>query len=151
MGWDWGWVMTFPLVSSLGWGVEYDRPSLNPFLFFGENFFASCLDIVMVDQNNTRLSAVCWRLRLRLRRWQMLSIWWYAAEERIWQLKFFSSKELDNRIVVARYNYHWILVYELVARFTSTCYCETSQTGTICHKHPSQVSYHVMKRCTCFN
>ena len=38
MGWDWGWVMTFPLVSSLGWGVEYDRPSLNPFCF-SENFF----------------------------------------------------------------------------------------------------------------
>jgi len=26
------------LVSSLSGGVEYDRPSLNPFLFFGENF-----------------------------------------------------------------------------------------------------------------
>ena len=33
MGWDRGWVMAFPLVSSLFWGVEYDRPSLNPFCF----------------------------------------------------------------------------------------------------------------------
>jgi len=33
MGWDRGWVMAFPLVSALFWGVEYDRPSLNPFCF----------------------------------------------------------------------------------------------------------------------
>ena len=33
MGWDRGWVMAFPLVSLLFWGVEYDRPSLNPFCF----------------------------------------------------------------------------------------------------------------------
>ena len=42
MGWDWGGVMAFPLVSSLFWGVEYDRPSLNPFCF-QRKFFASCL------------------------------------------------------------------------------------------------------------
>ena len=29
MGWDQGWVMAFPLVSSLFGGVEYDMPSLN--------------------------------------------------------------------------------------------------------------------------
>ena len=34
-------------------------------------------------------------------------------------------------------------MYEPVARFTSTCYCETAQTGTECHKHPSQVSCHI--------
>ena len=33
MEWDRGWVMAFPLVSSLCWGVEYDRPYLNPFCF----------------------------------------------------------------------------------------------------------------------
>jgi len=33
MGWDRGWVMAFPLISSLFWGVEYDGPSLNPFCF----------------------------------------------------------------------------------------------------------------------
>ena len=33
MGWDRGWVMAFPLVYLLFWGVEYDRPSLNPFCF----------------------------------------------------------------------------------------------------------------------
>jgi len=33
MGWDWGWAMAFPLVSSHFWGVEYDRPSLNPYCF----------------------------------------------------------------------------------------------------------------------
>ena len=33
MGWDRGWVMAFPLVPLLFWGVEYDRPSLNPFCF----------------------------------------------------------------------------------------------------------------------
>ena len=42
MGWDWGGVMAFPLVSSLFWGVEYDRPSLNPFCF-QRKFFAACL------------------------------------------------------------------------------------------------------------
>ena len=39
MGWDWGWVMGFALVSWLFWEVEYDRPPLNPLSFFGENFF----------------------------------------------------------------------------------------------------------------
>jgi len=38
MGWDRGWVMPFLLVSLLFWGVEYDRPSLNPF-FFSEKIF----------------------------------------------------------------------------------------------------------------
>ena len=38
MGWDRGWVMAFSLISSLFWGVEYDRPSLNPFRF-SENIF----------------------------------------------------------------------------------------------------------------
>ena len=37
MGWDRGWVMAFPFVSSLFWRVDYDRPSLNPFCF-SENF-----------------------------------------------------------------------------------------------------------------
>ena len=31
-----------PLVSLLFLGVEYDRPSLNPLLIFGEKFFVSC-------------------------------------------------------------------------------------------------------------
>jgi len=30
--------MAFPLVSLLLCGVEYDRPSLNPSYFLGENF-----------------------------------------------------------------------------------------------------------------
>ena len=34
-------IMAIPLVSLLDSGVEYDRPSLNPFCFL-ENFFASC-------------------------------------------------------------------------------------------------------------
>ena len=42
MGWDRGWVMAFPLVSSLLRGVEYDRPSLNPFVFRRKSF-ASCI------------------------------------------------------------------------------------------------------------
>jgi len=33
--------MAFPLVYSLFGGVEYDRPSLDPFSF-SENFFCSC-------------------------------------------------------------------------------------------------------------
>ena len=37
-GWDWGWVMAFLLVSLLFWGVEYDRPSLNPFCFLEKIF-----------------------------------------------------------------------------------------------------------------
>jgi len=42
MGWGWGWVMAFPLVSLLFWEVEYDRLSLNTFLFFRENLLLSC-------------------------------------------------------------------------------------------------------------
>jgi len=39
MEWDRGWVMAFPLVSLLFWGVEYDRPSLNPFCFSEKIFY----------------------------------------------------------------------------------------------------------------
>ena len=38
MGWDQGWIMAFPLVSSLFSGVEYDRPSLKNLFVFGEFF-----------------------------------------------------------------------------------------------------------------
>ena len=42
MGWDWSWVMEFPLISLLFWEVEYDRPSLNPFIF-QRKVFTSCV------------------------------------------------------------------------------------------------------------
>jgi len=38
MGWDQGWVMAFPLVSSLFWGVKIWQAIPKFFLFFGENF-----------------------------------------------------------------------------------------------------------------
>jgi len=37
-GWDWGWVVAFPLVSLLFWEVEDDRPSLNSFSFSEKTF-----------------------------------------------------------------------------------------------------------------
>ena len=55
--------MAFPLVSLLFWGVEYDRPSLNPFVF-RRKFFASCIYIysiyVLVAKSENRAIQSNW-------------------------------------------------------------------------------------------
>ena len=38
MGWVRGWVMEFPPCFFTFWGVEYDRPSVNPFFVFRRKF-----------------------------------------------------------------------------------------------------------------
>ena len=43
--------MAFPLVSSLFGGMEYGRPSLNPFCFSEKKFFASCITVFRMRLN----------------------------------------------------------------------------------------------------
>ena len=54
MGWDRGWVMAFPLVSSLFRGVEYDRPSLNSFCFWRKFLLLVC-EIFRVHEMSSQL------------------------------------------------------------------------------------------------
>ena len=82
MGWDRGWVMAFPLVPLLFWGVEYDKPSLNPFCF-SEKIFCFLLTLGICG-----LERSCWPLQWGCAHTQVSQFLWLGDWMWEWVIEF---------------------------------------------------------------